>query len=79
MIIQDSAEFANEKPLRITGSPDAVERAKGMVTEILSQNDVRDFKYLRVGRSIKSSYFRQVFGTQNQVFLPISTKAECVR
>ena len=40
MIIQDSSEFADEKPLRITGSPDGVERAKEMVIEILNQNDV---------------------------------------
>ncbi len=32
--------MANEKPLRITGSQESVERAKAMVTEILSQNDV---------------------------------------
>ena len=40
VIIQDSADFDTEKPLRITGSPESVERAKNMVTEILSQNDV---------------------------------------
>jgi hypothetical protein len=40
VIIQESADFDTEKPLRITGSPESVERAKGMVNEILSQNDV---------------------------------------
>jgi hypothetical protein len=40
VIIQDSADFDTEKPLRITGSPESVERAKSMVTEILNQNDV---------------------------------------
>ena len=43
VIIQDSSEFADEKPLRITGSPDGVERAKEMVIEILNQNDVSLF------------------------------------
>jgi len=42
IIIQDSAELANEKPLRITGDPNAVETAKQLVTEILNQNDERD-------------------------------------
>ncbi len=40
VIIQETADFANEKPLRITGTPESVERAKNMVTEILNQNDV---------------------------------------
>ena len=43
VIIQETADFANEKPLRITGSPESVERAKNMVTEILNQNDVSEF------------------------------------
>lgn len=42
VIIQDSSDFDTEKPLRITGSPESVDRAKNMVTEILSQNDDRD-------------------------------------
>merc|ERR1719328_306185 len=42
IIIQDSAELANEKPLRITGDPNGVETAKQLVTEILNQNDERD-------------------------------------
>ena len=41
-IIQDSAELANEKPLRITGDPNDVETARQLVTEILNQNDERD-------------------------------------
>lgn len=45
VIIQETADFANEKPLRITGSPDSVERAKNMVTEILNQNDDRDMGF----------------------------------
>ena len=40
VIIQESAEFDTEKPLRITGPPESVERAKSMVSEILNQNDV---------------------------------------
>jgi len=42
IIVQDSPEAANEKPLRITGDPNAVETAKELVSEILSQNDDRD-------------------------------------
>ena len=42
IIIQDSAELAHEKPLRITGDPQAVETAKQLVTEILNQNDERE-------------------------------------
>jgi hypothetical protein len=40
MKLKESAEFDAEKPLRITGPPDSVERAKAMVSEILNQNDV---------------------------------------
>merc|ERR1719411_588269 len=42
IIVQDSPEAAHEKPLRITGDPNAVETAKELVSEILSQNDDRD-------------------------------------
>ena len=42
IIVQDSPEAAQEKPLRITGDPNAVETAKELVSEILSQNDDRD-------------------------------------
>merc|ERR1719384_2416065 len=42
IIIQDSPEAAQEKPLRITGDPSGVETAKELVTEILNQNDDRD-------------------------------------
>ena len=42
IIIQDSPEAQHEKPLRITGDPNAVETAKELVTEILNQNDDRD-------------------------------------
>jgi hypothetical protein len=41
--LQESAEFANEKPLVISGAPDSIERAKSMVYEILNQDDVRHF------------------------------------
>ena len=50
MIIQDSAELANEKPLRITGDPNSVETAKQLVTEILNQNDERDMGGAGFGR-----------------------------
>jgi len=39
VIVQESAEFANEKPLVISGAPDSIERAKSMVYEILNQDD----------------------------------------
>jgi len=42
VIIQDSAEAAHEKPLRITGDPNAIETAKELVQEILNRNDDRD-------------------------------------
>ena len=35
-IIQDTPEAAMEKPMRITGSPEAVETAKKLVTEVLA-------------------------------------------
>ncbi len=38
IIIQESPEFTNEKPLRITGTPEAVEEAKQLVTDILAQH-----------------------------------------
>ena len=39
IIIQESNQQANEKPLRISGPPDSVERAKAEVFKILNQND----------------------------------------
>ena len=42
VIIQDTPEAAMEKPLRITGSPEAVETAKQLVTEVLANIDDRD-------------------------------------
>ena len=47
VIIQDTPEAALEKPLRITGSPEAVENAKHLVTDILNQNDDRDMGFGR--------------------------------
>jgi len=37
VIIQDTMDGANEKPLRITGAPDNVEQAKMAVTDVLSR------------------------------------------
>ena len=42
VIIQESAEAADTKPLRITGGHDNVEQAKQLVTDILNQGDDRD-------------------------------------
>jgi len=42
VIIQESAEAADTKPLRITGAPDNVEQAKQLVIDILNQSDDRD-------------------------------------
>eukprot|EP00095_Tigriopus_kingsejongensis_P003499 maker-scaffold373_size192110-snap-gene-0.39 protein:Tk03499 transcript:maker-scaffold373_size192110-snap-gene-0.39-mRNA-1 annotation:"far upstream element-binding protein 1" len=50
VIIQDTPEAAMEKPLRITGSPESVERAKHLVTEILNQGDERDMGFGGRGR-----------------------------
>merc|ERR1719362_2412938 len=50
IIIQDSPEAAHEKPLRITGDPNAVETAKELVQEILNQNDDRDMGGFGGGR-----------------------------
>ena len=41
IIIQESRDQADQKPLRITGSDESVEHAKAMVMEILSQEDDR--------------------------------------
>ena len=38
--LQDSPEAANEKPLRITGTPENVEAAKQLVIDIVNQGDV---------------------------------------
>ena len=42
IIFQDSPEAAHEKPLRITGDPNAVETAKELIQEIINQKDDRD-------------------------------------
>jgi far upstream element-binding protein len=39
IICQDSPEAAHEKPLRITGDPNAVETAKELIQEIINQKD----------------------------------------
>ena len=39
IIIQESNQQADQKPLRISGPPDSVERAKAEVFKILNQND----------------------------------------
>ena len=38
IIVQESAEQTYEKPLRITGTPEAVEQAKQLVTDMLNQH-----------------------------------------
>merc|ERR550534_1628537 len=50
IIIQDSPDAAHEKPLRITGDPNAVGTAKELVQEILNQNDDRDMGGFGGGR-----------------------------
>jgi len=40
IIIQESNEHAEQKPLRISGSPEAIEEAKSKVMEILNQHDM---------------------------------------
>ena len=46
-----------EKPLRITGSPEAVETAKQLVTEVLANIDDRDsFGGRGRGRSVHYGY-----------------------
>jgi far upstream element-binding protein len=42
VIIQDTPEAAPEKPLRITGPPESIDIAKGLVSDILNQADERD-------------------------------------
>jgi len=42
IIIQESNEHAEQKPLRISGPPEAIEEAKAKVMEILNQNDDRN-------------------------------------
>ena len=42
IIIQDSNQQAEQKPLRITGTPESVERAKAEVFKILNQQDNRN-------------------------------------
>merc|ERR1719508_758392 len=37
VIIQDSREFADEKPLKISGTPDSVEFAKQRVEQVISE------------------------------------------
>jgi len=50
VIIQDSPEAANEKPLRITGAPENVEAAKQLVIDIVNQGDDRDMGFAGRGR-----------------------------
>ena len=46
-----------EKPLRITGSPESVETAKQLVTEVLANIDDRDsFGGRGRGRSVQNGY-----------------------
>merc|ERR1719147_227864 len=42
IIIQESNEHAEQKPLRISGPPEAIEEAKAKVMEILNQHDDRN-------------------------------------
>merc|ERR1719357_2044748 len=42
IIIQESNEHAEQKPLRISGPPEAIEEAKGKVMEILNQHEDRN-------------------------------------
>ena len=42
IIIQDTNQQAEQKPLRITGTPESVERAKAEVFKILNQQDNRN-------------------------------------
>ena len=60
MVIQESAEFDTEKPLRITGPPESVERARAMVSEILNQNDV---SLLSVKRSLRIRYLSLLYSS----------------
>merc|ERR1719225_1437387 len=50
VIIQDSPEAANEKPLRITGTPENVEAAKIAVIDIVNQGDDREMGFAGRGR-----------------------------
>jgi far upstream element-binding protein len=50
IIIQESADAAPEKPLRITGTPDQVEIAKQLVNDILAQSDEREMGFGGRGR-----------------------------
>ena len=50
IIIQESNQQANEKPLRISGPPDSVERAKAEVFKILNQNDKNGGGHMGGGR-----------------------------
>ena len=50
VIIQDTPEAANEKPLRVTGAPENVETAKQLVYEIMNQGDDRDMGFGGRGR-----------------------------
>ena len=42
IIIQESNEHADQKPLRISGPPEAIEEAKAKVMDILNQHDDRN-------------------------------------
>ena len=46
VIVQDTPEAAMEKPLRITGSPEAVQTAKKVVGEFLAKIGIKDSRYL---------------------------------
>ena len=57
ILSQDTPEAAMEKPLRITGSPESVETAKQLVTEVLANIDDRDsFGGRGRGRSVQYGY-----------------------
>ena len=51
IIIQDSNEQTDQKPLRISGPPESIEAAKAEVFKILNQNDNRGMGGARGGHS----------------------------
>lgn len=51
IIIQDSNDQADQKPLRISGPPESIEAAKAEVFKILNQNDNRGMGGARGGHS----------------------------
>jgi len=50
VIIQDTPEAMPEKPLRITGPPESIDIAKGLVSDILNAADERDMSFGGRGR-----------------------------